>query len=99
MWIIRIYVCFSIEPFHTVQDSGFQIVVNYQVVVCQLQIYRWYSHQLYTSRLVCMPCGLLWRYPKRSTSFSRSTDMKIIDVGAAVQGNDNSMTYMCVILV
>ena len=51
MWIIRIYVCFSIEPFHTVQDSGFQIVVNYQVVVCQLQIYRWYPHQLYTSRL------------------------------------------------
>ena len=46
-----------------------------------------------------MPCGLLWRYPKRSTSFSRSTGMKIIDVGAAVQGNDNSMTYMCVILV
>ena len=97
MWIIRISVFFSIEPFHTVQDSGFQIVVNYQVVVCQLQIYRRYPHQLYTSRLVCMPCGLLWRYP-RSTSFSRSTGMKIIDVSAAVQGNDSSMTYMCVML-
>ena len=99
MRIIRIYAYFSILPFHTVQDSGFQIVLNYLVVVCQLQTYWLHPYQVYKSRLVCMPCGLLQRYPRRTISFPRSTGMKSLDVSAAVQRNDNDMTYMCVILV
>ena len=50
MWIIKIFAYFSIVPFYTVQNSGFQIIVDYQVVVCQLQTNRLYPYRLYTSR-------------------------------------------------
>ena len=46
MWIIKIYAYFSIVPFYTVQNSGCQIAVNYQVVVCQLLTYRLYPYRI-----------------------------------------------------
>ena len=84
--------------YFTVQNSGFQMFFNFQVVVFQPQTYKLYPYRLCLSRLVCMPSGLLRRYPRRTTSFSRNTGVNMFDFSATVQENDNNVTHMCAIL-